>query len=90
MSDFEHGEIWCEQEGGPVSIEAQGSLIPGILMDVARRPLLLPASTCRHSTCDWSGDRLVLVAFSIREAPELACVRSGGDPRPRFPLSSVC
>ena len=71
MSDFEHGEIWCEQEGGPVSIEAQGSLIPGILMDVARRPLLLPASTCRHSTCDWSGDRLVLVAFSIREALNL-------------------
>eukprot|EP00439_Symbiodinium_sp_Y106_P049791 s6312_g6.t1 len=83
MSDFEHGEIWCERADGPVSLEAQGSLIPGILMDaqaslipgilmdVARGPLLLPASTCRHSTCDWSGDRLVLVAFSIREALNL-------------------
>ena len=71
MSDFEHGEIWCERADGPVSLEVQGSLIPGILMDVARGPLLLPASTCRHSTCDWRGDRLVLVAFSIREALNL-------------------
>ncbi|CAE7239379.1 unnamed protein product, partial [Symbiodinium sp. CCMP2456] len=68
---FENGAIWCEDDGGDHLLHCDGVPCRGRLLDVARGPVLLPAASSRHCTLDWTGDRLVLVAFSIREALEL-------------------
>ncbi|CAE7279443.1 unnamed protein product [Symbiodinium sp. CCMP2456] len=71
VAHFEKGAIWCEDDGGDHLLQCDGVPGRGRLLDVARGPVLLPAASSRHCTLDWTGDRLVLVAFSIREALEL-------------------
>ncbi|CAE7225523.1 unnamed protein product, partial [Symbiodinium sp. CCMP2456] len=71
VAHFEEGAIWCEDDGGDHLLHCDGVQCRGRLLDVARGPVLLPAASSRHCTLDWTGDRLVLVAFSIREALDL-------------------
>ncbi|CAE7276556.1 unnamed protein product [Symbiodinium sp. CCMP2592] len=71
LTKFQHGEIWCEDPSGTVPQDFQGDPRHGVLLDVASGPVLLPAASCLHATCDWTGDRLVLVAFSVGPALQL-------------------
>ena len=71
LAPFQFGQIWYEDLGGSHELVVDGEKVFGNLLNVAERPVLLPASTSRHCTLDWVGDRLVLVAFSIKEALQL-------------------
>ncbi|CAE7338338.1 unnamed protein product [Symbiodinium sp. CCMP2592] len=71
LTEFQHGEIWCEDPAGNIPQDFQGDLRHGVLLDVAHGPVLLPAASSLHATRDWTGDRLVLVAFSVGPALRL-------------------
>ncbi|CAE7310483.1 unnamed protein product [Symbiodinium sp. KB8] len=71
LSQFQNGHIWCESPEGDHYLSIDEENVPGYLLPVADRPVWLPASSARHCTMDWVGDRVVLVAFSIKEALEL-------------------
>ncbi|CAE7215912.1 gpt [Symbiodinium sp. CCMP2592] len=61
LSSFESGQI--RLEGGPQGSEALLDVKPGVFFD---------ARTRRHGTCDWTGQRVVLVAFSLRGSDRLS------------------
>ena len=85
MSEFQHGEIWCERR--PVwrsAARVSGSHHGWKLLDLARAPVLLPAST----TCDWQGDRLVLVAFAV--GPALSLPPEVRDPLDQLGFTLPC
>ena len=71
LSQFQNGHIWYENQEGDHLLSIDGEEVPGYLLPVAEHPVWLPASSARHCTMDWVGDRVVLVAFSIKEALEL-------------------
>ena len=66
LSDFKHGAIWQEDPTGPVQRSVQGVLRSGVLLDVAKAPVLLMPTTCFHASEPWEGQRVVLVGFSVR------------------------
>ena len=65
LSSFAGGEVWQEEPGGHVLRAVQGTLVEGRLLDVAASPQVLQAHLRFHCTEPWSGDRVVLVGFSV-------------------------
>ena len=65
LSSFTGGEVWQEEPGGQVLRSVQGTLMEGKLLDVAASPQVLQAHLRFHCTEPWSGDRVVLVGFSV-------------------------
>ena len=65
LSNFTGGEVWHEEPGGQVLRSVQGTLKEGRLLDVAASPQVLQAHLHFHCTEPWSGDRVVLVGFSV-------------------------
>ena len=72
LSDFKQGAIWQEDPTGPVQRSVQGTLRSGVLLDVAKAPVLLHAHSCFHATEPWEGQRVVLVGFSVRHVQDLS------------------
>ncbi|CAE7311611.1 gpt [Symbiodinium sp. CCMP2592] len=68
LSSFESGQI--RLEGGPQGSEALLDVKTGVFFD---------ARTRRHGTCDWTGQRVVLVAFSLRGSDRLSAKLSTSD-----------
>ena len=67
LSCFSAGELWLEHEQGEVSQDdGRGRLLPIQLPYVAFNP------KTRHATMPWRGDRIVLIAFHIRQAWRLS------------------
>ena len=67
LSCFQAGELWLEHEQGEVELdERRGRLLPIQLPFVTFSPKI------RHGTMPWTGDRLVLIAFHIRQAWRLS------------------
>ena len=71
LSEFTHGEIWQEDPSGPVYRSVQGAPRAGVLLDVAKAPVVLQAHSCFHATEPWEGNRVVLVGFSVRHVQDL-------------------
>ena len=71
LSNFTHGEIWQEDPSGPVQRSVQGSPRAGVLLDVAKAPVVLHAHSSFHATEPWEGNRIVLVGFSVRHVQDL-------------------
>ena len=71
LSNFTHGEIWQEDPSGPVRRSVQGSPRAGVLLDVAKAPVVLHAHSSFHATEPWEGNRVVLVGFSVRHVQDL-------------------
>ena len=65
LSKFTGGEVWQEEPGGTTLRSVHGALTAGVLLDVARSPQVLQAHQRFHCTEPWSGDRVVLVGFSV-------------------------
>ena len=65
LSSFTGGEVWQEEPGGQVLRAVQGTLVEGKLLDVAASPQVPQAHLRFHCTEPWSGDRVVLVGFSV-------------------------
>ncbi|CAE7254008.1 unnamed protein product [Symbiodinium microadriaticum] len=71
LSNFTHGEIWCERSSGTVERLVKGVPTKGVLLDVTQRPCILPAHACFHATEAWEGNRVVLIGFSVRHIGNL-------------------
>ena len=62
-SHFENGQVWIE---GPGSVPCPlDSTLTGSLLETAGGPAQFNARL-RHATCGWTGLRLMLVAFQVR------------------------
>ena len=70
-SDFENGELWIE-DGSGTELMA-GRL--GRLLSVDR-PFIMFNPRVRHATSSWSGTRLVLIGYHVRNAELLAAEHS--------------
>ena len=66
-SNFDQGELWQEAPQGEISLSPNGPR--GTLLATTRPCLFHPRQL--HATMPWSGDRLILVAFHIRQADRL-------------------
>ena len=64
-SDFEHGELWIEDGAGTCMM---GGIL-GRLIQVSRPFISFDART-RHATSHWTGNRLILIGYHVRN-PEL-------------------
>ena len=66
-SDYGQGHLWLEAPKGDISISPSG---PHGTLLTTHRPCTFHPRTL-HATMPWSGDRLILVAFHIRQAKRL-------------------
>ena len=67
VSSFEHGDIWCEDPSGTVPFTFDGVTRLGRCLQVAAGPVLLDARDRVHATMPWTGNRLVLIAYSVAQ-----------------------
>ncbi|CAE7276538.1 unnamed protein product [Symbiodinium sp. CCMP2592] len=59
VTSFSGGHIWVQSESGSHALPVNGTLIPGVLYDVAAAPVRFYARKRLHCTMPWTGDRLV-------------------------------
>ena len=64
-SHFSDGQIWVEGKGEHPCPDASTKRL-GYLLDVAKGPQRLPSERL-HATCAWTGDRLLVVGFCVRD-----------------------
>ena len=67
VSSFEHGDIWCADPSGTVPFTYDGITRVGRCLQVAAGPVLLDARDRVHATMPWTGNRLVLIAYSVAQ-----------------------
>lgn len=72
LTDFEDGQVWVEKEGGDSLFEVDGTLRRGVDLSLTGSHAVFSARRLVHATRQWSGSRLVLVAFSISAVHELS------------------
>ncbi|CAE7316422.1 unnamed protein product [Symbiodinium sp. CCMP2592] len=68
LSNFQDGQVLVESSGGPRVIETSSGKLPAVALEVANTHAIFDAYRLRHATAAWQGDRVVLVAFSVRNA----------------------
>ncbi|CAE7606611.1 unnamed protein product [Symbiodinium sp. CCMP2456] len=72
LTDFKDGQVWVEKEGGDSVFEVDGNLRRGVDLSLAGSHAVFSARRLVHATRQWSGSRLVLVAFFISALHELS------------------
>ncbi|CAE7340175.1 unnamed protein product [Symbiodinium sp. CCMP2592] len=72
LSNFQDGQVLVESSGGPRVIETSSGKLPAVALEVANTHAIFDAYRLRHATAAWQGDRVVLVAFSVRNASMLS------------------
>ena len=68
-SHFLHGAVWVEGPGSH-AFTVEGRTRTGRLLDVSQGPCELDAQ-CLHATCEWTGTRLILVGFCVKNSASL-------------------
>ena len=68
ISDFREGQVLLEDPAGSHVIQTADGNVPATALDVAGTHAIFDAYRLRHQTAAWRGDRLALVAFSVRNA----------------------
>eukprot|EP00439_Symbiodinium_sp_Y106_P001837 s7163_g1.t1 len=71
ISDFKDGQVLVENPSGEFAIETEAGPLPAIALEVAGTFATFDAYRLRHQTAAWQGDRLVLVAFSVKNVDRL-------------------
>ena len=69
-SHFTEGYVWVEGKGDYPCPDASTKRL-GYLLDVAKGPQRLPSERL-HATCAWTGDRLLVVGFCVRDTARLS------------------
>ncbi|CAE7229688.1 unnamed protein product [Symbiodinium sp. CCMP2592] len=87
-SHFSDGQVWVEGRGQHPCPDLSAKRL-GYLLDVASGPQRLPSERL-HTTCPWTGDRLLVVGFCVRDTQRLCerdChwLRDSGFPLPGPP-----
>ncbi|CAE7336206.1 unnamed protein product [Symbiodinium sp. CCMP2456] len=66
ISDFRGGQVLVENPKGSHTTSTASGDVRADLLEVAGTHAVFDAYRLRHETVDWIGDRLVLVAFSVK------------------------
>ena len=72
ISDFSGGQVLLECASGKKRIKTGDVSIPAVALEVAGTHAIFDAYRLRHETASWTGRRLVLVAFSVRQVERLS------------------
>ena len=72
LSDFEGGEVWVEGEGSVEMLHPKGHVLKGRSLPWVDGKISLDARNCYHATLPWSGRRVVLVGYTIRDFSALS------------------
>ena len=64
LTYFEGGELWVQREGGESSMAGRRGQVLPLLQDGVPTPQTFDPRAL-HSTLPWSGDRVVVAAYSI-------------------------
>ena len=72
VSNFSRGQILVENPSGKHVMQTPSGGVSADLLEVAGTHVLFDAYKFKHETMDWTGDRLVLVAFSVKGS-EIIC-----------------
>ena len=89
VSSFEHGDIWCEDPSGTVPFTYDGITRLGRCLQVAAGPVILDARDRVHATMPWTGNRLVLIAYSVAQWQALTLHQKNLLLSLEFPLPDV-
>ena len=71
LTRFEDGQIWVRDDSGPHVLEHGGVPYKGTLLDVSSGPVRINPSV-HHAVMQWSGSRVVLVAYMPSFAERLS------------------
>ena len=85
LTSFQGGGIWIEEPAGPVSRTVNGKSVAGRVHDLTS-PLIFNAFQKVHSTEPWSGERVVLVCFSVASLANVSAHDVATLQNLRFPL----
>ncbi|CAE7575581.1 unnamed protein product [Symbiodinium necroappetens] len=66
LTHHDSGEVWIEQPGGRHYQLVDGSMVAGELHHTSACGLLFSGAKQCHATCQWSGARITLIAYTIR------------------------
>ncbi|CAE7270056.1 SLC24A2 [Symbiodinium sp. CCMP2592] len=72
LSDFDQGQVWVERPGGQAWCDVDGELRSGVELSLNGSHAVFTARRLTHATRNWSGDRVVLVAFSVSAIDHLS------------------
>ena len=72
VSQFKNGQVWVGDGEGPVVRTINGARVPGSLLPVAEHPVTFDAFRFPHCTEQWTGERIVAVAFSVSSLARLS------------------
>ncbi|CAE7224143.1 unnamed protein product [Symbiodinium sp. CCMP2592] len=72
LSDFDQGQVWVERPGGQAWCDVDGELRSGVELSLTGSHAVFTARRLTHATRNWSGDRVVLVAFSVSAIDHLS------------------
>ena len=68
---FENGGLWVESAGGTAFRFVGSERIPGVVINFNGRPITIDAKHKYHATEPWVGDRIVISAYTLRNASSL-------------------
>ena len=71
INDFGKGGIWVEHPNGPAVRTIKGQPVAGCVLGFEQGYVRFNARALRHATESWTGDRMVLVAFTINDPSAL-------------------
>ena len=92
ISQFQDGGIWVGDGKGPQVRDVKGKAVKGTIMPLDNGPVVFDAYKFPHSTEKWQGERLVLVAYAVKDLSEMhpdqamALVRQGFNVPPQCPF----
>ena len=66
LTHHDSGEVWIEQPGGTHYQLIDGTMVAGELHHTSACGLLFSGAKQCHATCQWSGTRITLIAYTIR------------------------
>ena len=92
ISHFRDGGIWVGDGQGPQVRKVKGKAVKATIMPLDKGPVVFDAYKFPHSTEKWQGERIVLVAYAVKNLAEMlpdqamALVRQGFNVPPQCPF----
>ena len=71
VTRFEDGGLWVERAGGATFRVVGNERVPGVVLNFNGKPLTIDAKNYYHATEPWVGDRIVISAYTLRNASSL-------------------
>ncbi|CAE7519225.1 dnajb6-b [Symbiodinium sp. CCMP2592] len=73
LSEFQGGAVWVEGDGDIEVTDPKGRVLKGHELSWENNKITLDARNLYHATLPWTGRRLVLVGYHVRDFQRLPC-----------------